>query len=114
MTLCTIRLFFVELHRYLGDGGPIYAAATAYAALAALFPLLLILFFRVSPFVQPPTDIEHMMNRFLNIPVIGNSLSRSVSAVFALLTWPYALATVFLFGAEVSATYETPFKGETR
>jgi len=31
----------------------------------------------------------------------------SAGAVFALLTWLYALASVFLYGAEISATYDS-------
>jgi len=38
----------------------------------------------------------------------------TAGAVFALLTWLYALATVFLFGAEASATYQTQFKEQSR
>ncbi len=34
----------------------------------------------------------------------------TAGAVFALLAWLYALALVFLFGAEISAIYQTQFK----
>jgi len=76
------RLFFTALQKYSSDSGAIYAAAIAYAALAAVFPLLLILFVLISPFVQPPRDIEHMMSRFLNFPGIDDFLSRNVVAVY--------------------------------
>jgi membrane protein len=78
----TARLLFAALQKYSGDSGAIYAAAIAYAALAAVFPLLLILFVLVSPLVQPPMDIEDMMSRFLNLPGIGDFLSRNVAAVY--------------------------------
>ena len=45
-------------------------------------PLLLILFVLISPLIQPPMDIEHMMSRFLNLPGIGDFLSRNVAAVY--------------------------------
>lgn len=82
MILRTAGILFAALRKYFNDSGAIYAAAIAYAALAAVFPLLLILFVLVSPFVQPPMDIEHMMSRFLNLPGIGDFLSGNIVAVY--------------------------------
>ncbi len=76
------RLLLVVVKKYLDDSGLIYAAAIAYAALAAVFPLLLILLVLISPLVQPPRDIEHLINRFLDFPGIGDFLSRNISAVY--------------------------------
>ena len=82
MILRTARLLVTAVQKYFDDSGAIYAAAIAYAALVAVFPLLLILFVLVSPLVQPPMDIEHMMSRFLNLPGIGDFLSQNVVAVY--------------------------------
>jgi membrane protein len=76
------RLFFKALQKYFRDSGAIYAAAIAYAALAAVFPLLLILLVLISPLLQPPGDIEHIINRFLDLPGIGDFLTRNISAVY--------------------------------
>ncbi len=76
------RLLVTAGQKYFYDSGAIYAAAIAYAALAAVFPLLLILFVVSSPFIQPPMDIERIMSRFLNLPGIGDFLSRNVVAVY--------------------------------
>ncbi len=78
----TAHWFLIAFQKYLADSGAIYAAAIAYAALAAVFPLLLILFVLASPFAQPPSDIEYMMSRLLDLPGLGDFLSRNVVAVY--------------------------------
>ena len=110
MVLRTGRVFFAALQKYFQDSGAIYAAAIAYAALVAVFPLLLILFVLASPFVQSPMDIEQLISRFLNLPGMGDFLSRNVGVVYAhraALGLTGALGLVFgatsVFGALESA-----------
>jgi uncharacterized BrkB/YihY/UPF0761 family membrane protein len=92
-----VHLFFSALHKYSDDSGAIYAAAIAYAALAAVFPLLLILFVLLSPLVQPSRDIGHLITRFLDFPGLGDSLSRNITAVFfALAVFAIVLLALLL------------------
>lgn len=76
------RICLIALRKYHFDSGMIYAAAISYAALVALFPLLLILIVIVSPFLQPPASVEHVLERFLGFPGVGNFLSRNMVSVY--------------------------------
>jgi membrane protein len=76
------RLLITALHKYWDDNAAIYAAAIAYAGLAAAFPLTLILLVIVSLFLQPPVDVERIASRLLNLPGIGDFLSSNIVAVY--------------------------------
>jgi membrane protein len=80
--LIALRVCVIATRAYISGGSLIYAAAISYAALAAIFPLLLILLVVASPFIQPPRDIAHILDRFLVFPGVGDFLSRNVGAVY--------------------------------
>jgi membrane protein len=75
-------MLIMALRKYRDDNAAIYAAAIAYAALAAAFPLILILLVIVSPFLQPPVDVERLASRLLNLPGTGDFLSSNIIAVY--------------------------------
>lgn len=76
------HLLFNSARNYAQNDGAIYAGAIAYAALAAIFPLLLIMLVLASPFLQPTANVSRMISRLLDLPGIGDFLSSNIVAVY--------------------------------
>jgi membrane protein len=69
------------LRKYLDDSGPIYTAGIAYAALVAAFPLLLLVLVLAS-LLFPAMDVVRITSNLLQIPGLGDFLSRNILAVY--------------------------------
>lgn len=77
----TLSVLVAAWHKYLDDSGPIYTAGIAYAALVAAFPLLLIVLVLAS-LLFPAMDVVRVTNNLLQIPGLGDFLSRNILAVY--------------------------------